>query len=329
MKPLTVLAFLFVGLCLGGCGGGDMPEPPNMETPVTEFAPSAQSTTEEDRVISIIGLELRLIPAGEFQMGSPLSEKDRTNREGETGTHRVQISQSFYMGTYEVTQAEWQSVMGSNPSWFASTGVGSSDVTGLDTQRFPVEKVSWYDAVEFCNRLSVKDNLSPCYRLSLIERADGSIKSANVEFLSGTGYRLPTEAEWEYACRGGTTTPFHFGSILNGAQANVNGNDPYGTSTKGTYLKRPTRVGSYSANAWGLYDMHGNVWEWCSDWYGSDYDKTSPATDPRGPTAGSDRVYRGGSWYSTARGARSAVRYWNSPGSRHRVGFRVLRSSIQ
>ncbi len=146
------------------------------------------------------GMKLALIPAGTFTMGSPASEAERSTDEGPT--HTVRISQPFYMGLDEVTQGEYESVMGTNPSGFSKTGMSSSKVSGMNTSRFPVEKVSWDDAAEFCQKLSVKD---------------------------GVKYRLPTEAEWEYAARAGTTT-FHFGSTLNGDKANVDGNSPYGTT---------------------------------------------------------------------------------------------------
>jgi len=220
-----------------------------------------------------IGMALKLIPPAEFLMGSSGADIAATANAAmsdyelgygflEYPQHRVRISQPFYMGVYEVTQQEWQTVMGSNPSHFQGD---QSDVKNLDTTRFPVETVSWYDAVEFCNRLSEREGKTPCYQLSSIERSDGAIKSAIVSFLSGTGYRLPTEAEWEYSCRGGTTSAFHFGNVLNGTQANVDGTSPYGTSSKGPDLERTTRVGSYAGNAFGLFDMHGNVKEWCQD----------------------------------------------------------------
>ncbi len=170
----------------------------------------------------------------------------------------------------------------------------------MDTSRFPVEEVSWEDAVEFCRKLSALAG----------ERSASRV------------YRLPSEEEWEYACRAGTTTPFHFGSQLNGREANCNGDYPYGTSAKGTNLQRPTNVGSYTSNFFGLYDMHGNVWEWCQDWYGN-YPSGS-VTDPTGPTGASDRVFRGGCWFSIARYCRSALRYWFTPTFRlYILGFRV------
>jgi formylglycine-generating enzyme required for sulfatase activity len=238
-----------------------------------------------------IGMKLVLIPPGEFQMGSHDGGVD------ETPVHRVRITRPFYLSVYEVTQTEYQRVMSSNPSWFSSTGGGKDDVLGLDTSRYPVEEVSWKDAEEFCRHLSQRD---------------------------GVMYRLPTEAEWEYACRAGTTTAFHFGNVLNGQEANVDGNYPYGTSSKGPHLKRTTSVGSYSANNFGLFDMHGNVWEWCADWYDESYYGNSPVEDPAGAASGSHRVLRGGSWLSYARRCRSAFRDVNTPDNRYDyLGFRV------
>ena len=247
------------------------------------------------------GMKLRLIPSGTFQMGSPASEADRSA--DESPQHTVLITQPFYMGVYEVTQAEYESVMGTNPSWLSKTGGGESRVSGMDTSKFPVETVSWEDAQEFCRKLSAKD---------------------------GQTYRLPTEAEWEYACRAGTTTPFHFGSTLNGDKANVDGDDPYGMTTKGMFLKRTTMVGSYGANAFGLYDMHGNVWEWCEDRHDkSAYGKRSGTTSDPKVTSGSEyRVLRGGSWFLYSQLARSANRDLGTPGNRFRdYGFRVVLSA--
>jgi formylglycine-generating enzyme len=190
--------------------------------------------------------------------------------------------------------------------------------------------VTWYDAIEFCNKLSEKENLIPYYRLTNVERSDdSSIKKAEVAIEGGSGYRLPTEAEWEYACRAGTTTPFHFGTESNGKQANVDGHDPYGTSTKGPYLERTTTVGSYRgrANAFGLFDMHGNVSEWCWDGYDKNYYDNSPESDPTGPAFAAGHVLRGGSWGHAAGATRSAIRLRKTPGYRlSDIGFRPART---
>ncbi len=269
-------------------------------------------------------LEMVLIDAGEFQMGSPTTVTDRRDDEFQ---HSVRITKPFYLGKYQVTQSDYQRVMGNNPSYFASSGSGKDSVTGLDTSRFPVEYVSWYDAAEFCNKLSQQDGFVAYYTLGNVQRESNTIKSATVTIAGGNGYRLPTEAEWEYACRAGTTTPFHFGATNNGREANVDGNNPYGTSTKGPYLQRTTTVGNYAPNRFGLYDMHGNVWEWCWDWYDKDYYAGSPTDDPKGSANREYRVLRGGSWLGSAWLARSALRFWNAPVNRvSLVGFRVSRT---
>jgi formylglycine-generating enzyme required for sulfatase activity len=141
---------------------------------------------------------------------------------------------------------------------------------------------------------------------------------------AGRVYTLPTEAEWEYACRAGTLTPFHFGTELNAQQANCDGNHPYGTTTRGPYLGRTCPVGQYPANAWGLHDLHGNIWEWCADWYSEDYYRSGENKDPQGPVSGEGRVLRGGSWINIARHCRAAVRRRLAPTNRsNRIGFRV------
>jgi formylglycine-generating enzyme required for sulfatase activity/outer membrane protein assembly factor BamB len=246
-------------------------------------------------------MKLARIPSGEFLMGS--AEADPGARDDEMPQHRVRIGRPFYMGVYEVTQAEFQGLMESNPSSFTRDGLLKDAPEDLDCARLPVDNVTWYAAVEFCQRLS---NVPA-------EREAGHI------------YRLPTEAEWEYACRAGTTTVFHFGDTLSAAQANFNGNHPFGDARQGPFLNRTTTVGSYEPNAFGLYDMHGNLNEWCSDKYDRDYYRASPEDDPPGSPEGTSPVIRGGDWYSDARDCRSAFRYADIPEGRfYALGFRVV-----
>jgi formylglycine-generating enzyme required for sulfatase activity len=254
------------------------------------------------------GLDMRFTwcPPGTFQMGSPPAEEERSD--GET-QHRVTLTKGFYLGIHEVTQAQWQAVMGSNPSEFK----GKDDA---EKKCLPVENVSWLDCVEFCVKLGERQGKRPCYRLTNVKRRpDGSIEAADVEMLGGsTGFRLPTEAEWEYACRAGTTTPFCFGETISTDQANYDGNFAYGKGKKGVYRKQTTPVGSFPANAWGLYDMHGNVWEWCQDWYGP-Y-PSRDIEDPQGADKGDARVMRGGSWYYDPGRCRAAYRDGCAPAHR-------------
>jgi formylglycine-generating enzyme required for sulfatase activity len=243
-----------------------------------------------------VGIVFRLVPRGVFMMGSPKAEQDECVKAGawpewvqlET-QHRVTLTREFYCGKYEVTQGQWQMVMGYNPSHFKNVDVDA-----------PVENVSWKDCQAFAKKL--------CWMADVPE---------------GT-YRLLTEAEWEYACRAGTTTPFCYGSDLDSSMANFDGNYPYGGARQGQRRQATVAVGSFRANAWGLYDMHGNVWEWCQDPHGS-Y-PSGDATDPLG-LSGGGRVNRGGSWCYDGARCRSAFRNWNSPGStRNYVGLRLART---
>lgn len=269
-----------------------------------------------------IGMKMRLIPAGEFTMGSPEPEEQRFKNETQ---HKVRITKAFYLGKYEVTQAEFRKVMGRNSSYFSDTEGEKKKLANLVSDRYPVENVSWYDAAEFCNKLSESESLPAYYRLTNIERNDDeSIKKADVTVLGGRGYRLPTEAEWEYACRAGTTTPFHFGAANNGQASNIEGRAPFGTTTRGPALERTISVGRYDANKFGLHDMHGNVWEWCHDWYDEKYYAKSPAADPTGAESGTSRVTRGGSWFGDGGNSRSGHRSGLSPDFRfYFLGFRV------
>jgi formylglycine-generating enzyme required for sulfatase activity len=233
-----------------------------------------------------VTMNMVAIKTGKFMMGSP----DGQGANSERPVHPVEITEPFWLGQTEVTQAQWQAVMGNNPS----------DRKGSDR---PVVKVSWNDATEFCKRLSEK---------------------------TGMKFRLPTEAEWEYACRGGTTTAFHgFTGYLSGTNdytlvGNIawflENRGAWGTPTYGTKA-----VGQKAANGFGLHDMSGNVWEFVNDWYSSSYYASSPSSNPTGPASGSSRVIRGGSWDSGALNVRSSARgYRTDPGID--VGFRVART---
>jgi uncharacterized protein (TIGR02996 family) len=245
-----------------------------------------------------IGMMFAQIPAGKFLMGSPRSEADRSRDEGPQ--HKVEITRPFFLGVFPVTQEQYEKVVGKNPSFFTR----HSKFAGGPTH--PVEEVSWDQAVEFCRKLSAR----------------AKEKSSERE------YRLPAEAEWEYACRGGaaSSTPFHFGDSLSSTQANFHGHYPYGVEVRGRFLRHTTPVGSYNPNAFGLCDMHGNVWEWCQDWYGR-YPR-EPAKDPIGPTSGARRVLRGGTWGSCGEDCRSARRLHGEPGyGSQYFGFRVVCST--
>ncbi|MHC6204686.1 formylglycine-generating enzyme family protein [Breznakiellaceae bacterium SP9] len=239
-------------------------------------------------VTPVVEIDMVSITGGSFMMGSPENEPGRYNDEVQ---HRVTITKPFYMSKTEVTQKDYQALMGSNPSYFKGDNL-------------PVESVSWYDAAAFCNALSIHEGLTPAYTIN------GTSVTWNQ---SANGYRLPTEAEWEYACRAGTTTPYSSGSSVD------NAGWYYSNSGSKTHP-----VGTKQANAWGLYDMHGNVYEWCWDWY-SAY-SSGDQTDPSGAASGSYRVLRGGSWCNSAQILRSAYRDFNTPtGSNGISGFRLVR----
>jgi formylglycine-generating enzyme required for sulfatase activity len=283
MRPIVFVPIVILMVVLqSGCN--DLPDVPGNQPKV---------------LTNSIDMKLVLIPKGKFMMGSPPDEEGSGDDERR---HEVTISRDYHLGMHEVTQAQYTKIMGKNPSHFQGDAVAERHpetnrvVKDVDSANHPVEQVSWEDAVEFCQRLSALPE----------------------EKKAGRVYRLPSEAEWEYACRAGTKTAYSFGSdeksLVNFGWCGPN-------STGMTHA-----VGLKKANAWGLYDMHGNVWEWCADWYG-EYPK-GPATDPRGPEAGSDRVNRGGGWCFGAVYCRSARRYRLVPSARLSVlGFRVALSS--
>jgi len=236
-----------------------------------------------------LGMKFAWIPAGTFLMGSPereLTIKDRRKGEGlDEFQHPVTLTKGFYLAIYPVTQACWRQVIGKIP--------GYQDL-GDD---LPVADLTWRDCQTFLRTLSGRD---------------------------GHAYRLPTEAEWEYACRAGTTTPFYFGKTISSDQANYDGNYPYGKGNKGTNRNKPTPVGSFPPNAWGLYDMHGSVWEWCVDRWGM-FMLGEEVVDPKGPKQGEYRVLRGGSYGIAAHALRSACRERHRPSvSFPTYGFRPV-----
>jgi formylglycine-generating enzyme required for sulfatase activity len=229
-----------------------------------------------------LGISFKYITAGTFMMGSPESEPERHEDEKQ---HQVTLTKPYYIATTEVTQAQWQAVMGHNPSYFSSCG---SDC--------PVDDVSWNDVQKFIKKINL--------------RGEGH-------------YRLPTEAEWEYAARAGTTTVFSFANNITTAQVNYHGNYPYDDAAEGEYRDTAVAVGSLPANNWGLYEMHGNVWEWVQDWYDS-YPSTA-VTDPTGPKTGNRRCKRSGSWNDVGGFGRSADRSWHLPDkSSSLMGFRLV-----
>jgi formylglycine-generating enzyme required for sulfatase activity len=276
----------------------------------------SQNRSKVDLDVGLPGgyvLKLKRIEPGRFQMGSPRSEQEAAQEAtieekfaAKTETrplalrdwaaqerqHDVEITRPFYIGVFEVTQGQYEAVMKRNPSYFSANGPDKELLKDLDTASFPVDGVSWDDAVEFCRRLSDVD---------------------------GRTFDLPTEAEWEYACRAGATTMFAFGNTLSKRQANYLGVKP-----------TTAPVGSFEANAFGLYDMHGNVSEWCKDWYERDYYSKSPRVDPTGPLTGIYRVIRGGCLNNPTVFCRSAARDFGRPdraGDREKgdvYGFRIV-----
>ena len=231
------------------------------------------------------GVQLKMIKVepGSFMMGS---ENGFNN---EKPVHRVTLTKPYYLGETEVTQAQWRAVMGNNPSLFQG-------------DNRPVERVSWDDAMAFCQKLND------------LGRAP-----------KGWKFTLPTEAQWEFACRAGTTTNYSYGDASDVQKMNFDGNYPYGGGSKGVYRQETVAVKSLGyKNAWGFYDMHGNVYEWCLDWYGSRSYSSGAVTDPQGPDSGSRRVLRGGGWHNRARRCRSASRDDDGPGFRFSYfGFRL------
>ena len=263
-----------------------------------EKSQKSQGQSIDGQVITLdlsgVPLKMIKVKAGRFQMGSPVSELGRDNDEKQ---HWVTLSRDYWLGETEVTQGQWMAVMGDNPSWFKKG------------DNYPVENVSWNDAMEFCDKLN--------------QQYKGKLPS-------GYKFSLPMEAQWECACRAGTTTALNNGkdlTVAEGECANLDEVGWYDENSGG-----PTHpVAQKKPNAWGFYDMHGNVWEWCSDRYDERYGcNNSDVTDPQGPSSGSCRVYRGGGWFDFVRGCRAAYRDFNTPTLRFSsLGFRLALVPVQ
>lgn len=270
---------------------------------------------------------LALVAAGSFEMGDHLGG----GWDNERPVHSVYIS-AFYMGRTEVTKAQWDTVR----SWAVSHGYTDLPAGSGEGADYPVNSVNWHDAVKWLNACSERDGLTPVYGMSGAVYRTG--ESAPAIDYSANGYRLPTEAEWEKAARGGPSgRRFPWGDVITHDEAN------YYSSSSNSYDVSPTRgfhpdyddgtmpyaspVASFAANGYGLYDMAGTVWEWCNDWSSNYYYSSSPGVDPKGPSSGSIRVYRGGSWHDEGFYARVSLRYGNSPAFRRfSLGFRLART---
>jgi formylglycine-generating enzyme required for sulfatase activity len=263
------------------------------ETNATRTVHVGMASTHNADLNATVQLQMLWVEPGTFTMGSPTTEADRqADREDE---HNVTLTQGFYLGKYEVTQAQYEAVMTGNTDSLSPT-----PSEWPNNPNRPVEKVSWEDAQIFLTRLNAQ-------------------QSANIP--AGWAYVLPTESQWEYACRGGTTAAYSWGATIASSNANYNWD---GGANDGNDFKQTRDVGQYAANPWGFFDMHGNVWEWTADWYQAAYPTGNPVVDPTGPASGSRRVRRGGSWYNDGTHLRSAKRNSNTPSYRDNViGFRV------
>ncbi len=301
LRVVALLLSCAVGLCAavtaGGCGGkqdGSAGGRPGAGGKSRAGGPAA------GRLHTFAGVDFVLIPPGEFTMGSPESEPGRRPSEQQC---RVTLTRAYYLALDEVTQALWATVMDTVPARTRDDAL-------------PVESVSWHDAIRFCNALSERAGLQPAYLIDGLEVAWDR---------DADGFRLPTEAEWERACRAGAVSPFHTGACLTDAQANYNALGPLPGCPEGGFRNALLPVGSFPPNAWGLRDMHGNVAEWCWDWY--EPFAAGPAVDPAGPAEGHHRALRGGDAAATADRCRCAARGATFPVHQMpNVGLRLARN---
>jgi formylglycine-generating enzyme required for sulfatase activity len=342
---MAMVILLIFHLVFFSCNGAD---PVGEKKPDSGIDPESGNETDSgnELVNEIWPIDMALIPAGTFIMGSPITEPNRSSDEAQ---HSVTLS-GFSMGKYLVTQAQWVTVMGAFEDRTVSAW-GKGD-------NYPIYYVSWYDVIVFCNKLSIKEKLDPVYSINGSANPadwgtvpasddDPNITTWNAAVMdrNKNGYRLPTEAEWEYACRGDypdkatetKTKPFGIGDgtkMISG-MANFRVEYPYDLNhspagdyddeNAAGYVYKTTEVGSYEANNYGLYDMCGNLFEWCWDWYKADIKADN--TNPAGAVTGSKRVQRGGYWFSDGKYLRSAFRFFADPEDRYRgIGFRLVRS---
>ena len=291
-------------------------------------APGAVLTSQK-------GITLLWIPAGTFRMGSPGTEYGRGTYETQ---HKVTLTRGFYMGKYQVTQELWEEVMTGNTNGISPSpsSFGASPAAGEVQELRPVEYIRWYEVLVFCNRLSIAEGLTPAYKISGSTNPDswGTAPTSNNETWNAVvmesganGYRLPTEAQWEYACRAGTTGAFNVSGYSWGGSAYTFAIDPGWFTPNSSGMTH--QVGMKTANAWGLCDMHGNVYEWCWDWYDVNFGSANAAddaTDPMGGGSSVSRIARGGSWSNSTLAARSAYRGYAPPNNQYNItGFRLVR----
>ena len=276
--------------------------PTNLTSSFTLSAPGVPTNLQSqvgqppltNQLATGVNLDMLWVPPGTFTMGSPTTEAGRSSTETE---HNVSLTKGFYLGKYEVTQAQYAVVMSGN-----TNSLNPSPSNWPNNPNRPVEQVSWDDVQIFLSRLNAS------------EQAAGRLPN-------GWSYVLPTESQWEYACRAGTTTAYSWGDDINATWANYNWDGAHNTRND---FKQTRDVGQYAANPWGFFDMHGNVWEWTADRYDATYPTGNPVIDPSGSASGSARAFRGGDWANTGAGLRSGSRYSGSPGFRgNGIGFRV------